>query len=500
MCSRSPQLGWCRPALLALLLQLGACAALPEFDWNPLIRVEHTADGAVEVEALGPIIDIRNGPDGVSHALRPLYQHRANSGLPITDWLAPFGRSWDVHDGSRWRFWPLIWSGHRTVDERGTHWGTVVFPIIFVGGGTGREDGYLAVFPLAGRTRGMFGIDTFDFFLWPLFMRTHMDITEPSTSWTVLLIGGWTTGGPRDGSWRFLPFYRHRLVRDPEGEMRTDQQTAPWPFYTWGRDYMDSKHPSYRMGLWPLLSHERAESWSRTTWLWPFFRVNQELNPSTQDGGQFLYDLPWPLFRWARSEDISTLRLFPFYSRQISPDLDSTAYIIPLGWYRRSRGQTSELGHPPVPYQRTDSWFLPFWHRMERRVDERVGEDTEMQVWPLFHTDARVDGPQHSAFPSVIPARNMWFMEPVDELYGPFFTLWRNRSTPGASETRLLFDTTFWRSSPEGTRVSIPFLYSRRPLPAGGSRHGVLWGLFGARTDTEGLAALSLAGWELWTR
>src|SRR5262245_4686287 len=77
------------PAGCAGLLQ-----ALPEMDWNPLLRVEHTPEGAVEVEALGPLVDLRAGPEGVSHALRPLYQHKAfGADSSQTDWLAPLGRT-----------------------------------------------------------------------------------------------------------------------------------------------------------------------------------------------------------------------------------------------------------------------------------------------------------------------------------------------------------------------------------------------------------------------
>jgi hypothetical protein len=489
---RPPRISWA----LALWAALPACRALPEMDFNPLIRVEHTADGAVEIEALGPLIDIRDGPDGFSHALRPLYQHKANYGLPVTDFLAPFGRRFAVSDGSRWRFWPLIWSGETRHTEEGTTWNGVFFPIIFAGNGPREGDGYFALFPLAGRMQRLFGLETFDFFLWPLFMRTRMSITEDSTSWTVFLLGGWTTGGPRDGSWRVLPFYRHRLVRAPDGTLRTDQHTVLWPFFTWGLDHGDSADPSTRYAFWPLLGHESGESWSRTTVLWPFFRFNRE---TEEAGGDFLYDVPWPLFRWSKDSKRKVFRVFPFYSRQTSEHLDSKVVAL-LYWNRHSVGRTLEEGYPPRDYARRDTYLFPFWHDSTRTVDGRPGTDTQLQVWPLFHSDATQRGRRDAAFFSLAPARNWEFLRPVDELYSFLWTLWRYRSDGTRHETRLLFDTVLYRDSPEGLRISVPFLYSRRPEGPGLSRHQVLWGLLGAGSDSVGWTDVSLAGWTVWNR
>src|SRR5262245_59087905 len=66
-------------ACVAALASAGCASivsSLPEMDWNPLIRVEHRPGGATEVEALGPLIDLRAGPEGFSHAVRPFYQHK----------------------------------------------------------------------------------------------------------------------------------------------------------------------------------------------------------------------------------------------------------------------------------------------------------------------------------------------------------------------------------------------------------------------------------------
>jgi len=480
----------------------GLLHALPEMDWNPLLRVEHAPDGAVEVEALGPLVNLRAAPEGVSHALRPLYQHKEfGGGSSQTDWLAPFGRTFTNFSGTKFRFWPLIWAGETTDTPAGTDWQAMFFPIIFAGNGPADDDGYFAIFPLAGRTRKLLGMDTFDFFLWPLFMRSQMDVTERSTSWTVLLLFGWTTGGPRDGSWRALPFWRHRLERNADGSLRTDQYSLLWPFITWGSDELDSKAPSERLALWPLWSHEESDTWSRTTWLWPFFRWNEQKVPSAAEGGEYLHDLPWPIFRDERGEDgRSTFRIFPFWSHQTMPEVDSISFIWPLGWSRDVRLRSAEDDYPPVDGWRHDSYFIPFHHSSRRTLDGRPGEDTEWQTWPLWHADNGAGGREDWGVFSLVPARNIELLKPADELYSFIWTLWRHRSDGTRHETRLLFDTVMWRTEPEGTRVSVPFVYSQRPEPDGVLLRQVLWGLFGTRSDDEGFLSFSLLGLELWRR
>ncbi|MFT7465367.1 MAG: hypothetical protein ACI9EF_003733 [Pseudohongiellaceae bacterium] len=498
---QSVRASWQTLTVIVLWATFGGCRALPDIDFNPLIRIEQRLDGSTEIEALGPLIAVRSGPEGLSHALRPLYQHKANFGLPVTDFLAPFGRHYAVEDGTRWRFWPLVWSGETQRGPLGSRWNAVVFPIIYAGLGPEHNDSYFAFLPLAGRTHDIFGIDTFDFFLWPLFMRTHFEVTETSDSWTVLLLGGWTDGGPRDGSWRALPFYRHRIVRDTRGNPRTDQRSAPWPFFTWGDDYQDTTSPSTRWALWPLASHESSRSWSRSTWLWPFFRANHETDPLPDEGGDFLYDLPWPLFRWSREGDTSLLRVFPFYSHFVSPQLDSKVWLIPFIWWRTSQGRTlDEGGWPATRYEREDFYAVPFWHNSKRTVDGRAGADTQRQLWPLFHSDHGADGRIDQAAPSLVPVRHFEFFRPVDELYSPFWTLWRRRSDGTRFETRLLFDTTLIRHENDGLRVSAPLLYSRRPEPEGVAQHNILWGLFGGRTDSTGWKSFSVLGFDLWAR
>jgi hypothetical protein len=317
----------------------------------------------------------------------------------------------------------------------------------------------------------------------------------------VLLLGGWTEGGARDGSWRALPFYRHRLDRDPDGNLRTDQHTVLWPFFTFGDDHLDTDEPSTRWGFWPLASYESADTWFRSTFLWPFFRFNRGEAPELEGGIEFLYDFPWPFLRWQRGAERTTERAWPIYSHQTTPELDSTSFVWPLGWWRESSGLIADVGtETPVPYQRRDMYFIPFVHDSVRTLEGREGQDTEFQLWPLWHTDRGAHGRRDQGTLSLVPARNIEFLKPADELYSFLWTVWRRQSDGVRDETRLLFDTTFWRTGPEGTRVSVPFVYSRRPRPDGGARHETLWGLLSADTDDEGLAAFGILGFDAWSR
>lgn len=500
-------MGFLRMAAAAcvLLAACGGCAAvsqlqhLPELDANPLIRVEHQLDGATEIEALGPLIDLRWGPEGFSHAVRPFYQHKANFSEWWTDVVPPLGRFFHNRSGTKFRLFPLIWDGQIDDTQEGHHWAGIFFPIILAGDGPKDDDGYFALFPLVGRTRNVLGVDQFDFVLWPLFMRTQINVTEPSTSYTVLLLGGWTEGGPRDGSWRIWPFYRHRLWRQPDGMLRTDQHTVLLIF-TWGLDFGDKDSPSQRWGFWPLYSYESSDSWYRCTVLWPFFRFQSETQPKVEGEPDYLYDFPWPFLRRSRGDGETVNRNWPIYSHTTTPEVDSVSFLWPLGWWRKTDALVVEPGGEPVRSRRKSFYFVPFFHSSDRVLAGREGSDTELQVWPFFHSNRDVSGRLDQGFLSLCPARDVWFMQPADELYSFIWTLWRRQSNGPTTESRVLFDTTLWRSGPAGERISVPFVYSQRPEPGGVSRHEILWGLFGSRTDEQGLRELTVLGWAPWSR
>ncbi len=473
---------------LASAFMVTGCTGLPELDLNPFVRVAHLPDGVVEIEALGPFVDIHSGPEGLSHAVRPFYQHKAFGDDSLTDVFAPFYRHRRSDSGTRWKIWPLVYSDSRIDGPDGPEWDAALIPFLWMGSGPQDGDGYFAFWPLAGRLRNLFGLETYDFLLWPFFMRTRMDISEPSTSWTVMLLGGWTTGGPRDGSWRLLPFYRHRLQRNAEGELVVDQHSAPWPFYTWGYDHLDSETPSDRKGLWPLWSHESSDAWTKTTVLWPFFRYNRE---RVVDDPDFLYHLPWPFFQSSRTGTSERFTLFPLYSRFDSETLSSRAFLTVFVRDMRWPGLDAE------PEQRVTDVF-PFWHSWW--AQRHAGRVTNEQAWPLYHRETEPGGREDFALPSFVPGRHVDVLQPVDESWTPIFALWSKRTDGETTDRRYAFDLVQWRTGPEGTRISVPFFYSRRPDGDGHHRDAWLWGAVTTRDNADGLSSVSLLGFDLWQR
>lgn len=490
-----------------LAATLAGCASwgahLPELDLNPLVRVERTPDGGADVELLGPFVDMHLGPDVSLHRVVPLFQHKhsAPDARAVTDILPPLGCIIDSGGETYARFWPLLWEGNWRDGPDGRESDLLIFPFTFYGSGEGPKDDYLAVFPLAGRTRGLFGVDQFDFALWPLFMRSTMNVSEPSTSTSLLFLFGWTEGGPRDGSWRAYPFYGKQLWTNPDGTERLRRHTVLWPFFHFGDEALDTGAPAETWGAWPFYSQAVARSWERRTILWPFVRLNRETNEdgTTKEGGDYLYDVPWPLHRrWQDGDERGIAGLWTY--RDVDrPDSHTTQVL--LYWDRWSRQPTAELGLPARTLELRDTDVFPFFHTSTRAIDGRDGLDTNGQLWPFWHRSTRVDGDTlDRGLLSVVPLRHTTIFRGADDVVSPLFTLWRNRVGDAGDEQRGLFDLLLWRRSEAGLRVSTPLLYARRPEGPDLARHQLLWGLTTWRTDEGGLVSWSLMGLDLWTR
>jgi len=496
--------------LIGIVSLLWGCAAPSnDLDFAPLLRTaEHAEQNEFETEWLTPLWDARSSPSQRQWTLHPLCGYREREGLEEFDFLAPLGRYYRSGDRTRLRFWPLFSYSKLTRDgTEDVDW--ILFPILF-GGHSSTGENYFAFFPLGGRVRNFISYDSFSFVLWPIYQRLVKKIDDQSRAWTsLLLLFGWTEGGPMDDSFRLLPFYMQSCWKG-----RYHKYSVLWPFFHYQELGLDTKHPAKAYGFWPLMHLEWSQRYYRYGFIGPFLFLGPLVQlarevPETWQGGRnverrsyYLYDLPWPLVHLEKTRTSERQRFFPFYShyheRDGRADFDSKAFLIPFFWLRRT--QTKD-------YYKSDFFLVPFVTGIHKGYRETGRADSYFQLWPLFHCEKTAGGGKGCAFLSLLPSRLTTAFEPVDRLFSPFWTLYRyDRETSGAVRHKALFHLISAYHDRGESRFSIPLLYNYLNIGGRGWRHAVLWKLFTLEGDEEGLKSakfffipvISTAKWSLF--
>jgi len=487
--------------LLAISTTLTGCLFSDSgSDFNPLYRsAVHEMDGSEEKEAAIPFFFSRGSADASGWGLRPFFAYRSDKdgSSSSCDFLPPLGRYKRNGERTMLRFWPLYWYTSATNPEGGEDMDWILFPLFFGGSSHNGED-YFAFFPVGGRIRNFVVFDTFDFILWPLYQSITRKATTECTAKTILLLFSWTTGGVRDDSFRILPFYM-RDIR--EGKYK--RYSVLWPFFGYQKNHLDTKHPSTLHGFWPLYSYEKSDNRYHLGLIGPFlfmgpliqagsetpdlWKNGDEYHPNLDEQDYYIYDLPWPLVHIEKNREFERIRVFPFYSYYSSFEKDgfqSKAYLIPFFWSRKEERDE---------WTKSDFFFVPFIHQSTREYTYDEGEDSYFQFWPLFHNASKKDGTGEFSLLSPLPLRTESLVSPVDEVLGPFWSLYRcNNTASGATRHTALFHLFSMYSDEMETRISFPVLYNGHVRRDKGWKHTLLYGLFSVGGDSEGLNDLRL--------
>ncbi|MFT5290502.1 MAG: hypothetical protein ACI8PQ_001903 [Planctomycetota bacterium] len=293
-------------------------------------------------------------------ALWPLFVYAERNGQvsyhmpwPILGWVRGGGESSD-------HLLPLY--SRASVEGRYKRW-SFLWPIFHLqynnlGGGSEEQEKVWWVFPLAGRqTRGTYKAMNF---LWPFFGYAH-DKRSGFWSWD----GPWplvrVQRGPGDvRRTRFWPIYSSHYgqglssrtflfplihLRHEEGTKAVRDSTWVLPFWqSWDRTDLEKGEPTGGSASWrklfPLIQHEREDSWSRGSFptLDPFWR-NELVDRH--------YAWLWKIYEWQEDESTGVRRergLAGLWRRErdVSEDRASLTFLWSRRRYRNGEERVSD--------------------------------------------------------------------------------------------------------------------------------------------------------------
>lgn len=484
-------------ALLLAASSLHGCAG-SDVDANPVYvgRVHEDARGeSSRVLSLGPLWDDAKGPDFRETALHPLWRRVETPHETRWQFLEPIFAGRTTNDESSSRFLAFGWSRHHRSESTRSDYDFMLFPLLWFGNGPDSRERYFALFPLGGVIESFAGFAQAGFVLFPLYYWVTKDVSAPETFHNVTPLIGWVNGGPRDGSWHVLPLGAHW-----QWEGKYEKWSFLWPIFHWQRNRLDTTDPSTEFAVWPLFGLERSERMFFLSFLWPFFRWRTETVESWDEANvrsETVYwhkDAFWPLWRSERTRDYDYLRLFPFFARYRSPELDSDAWAIPFLWLREAREKE---------WTKSTFDFVPLVHWERKRWNPPAGggatraDDSAFKLWPLF--GVRDEAGAHDVkAPVLLPLDIERYAGDFEANWGPLWELWHtHREADGSTRGNALLRLVDWESRGGRSRFSIPLLYARDATPRR-TRHSLLLGLvqFGGG---EGGAEFKLLGMPLVT-
>ncbi len=484
---------------IAALASTGCAGS--DVDANPFYvgRVHEGAgegDGGKDarVSAFGPLWDDAEMAGYRETALHPFWRRVVTPRQTRVQVLPPlYAVRWSNDEVSH-RFLALSFARTYRSSSSDSNYDFMLFPLLWAGNGSSAGESYFALFPLFGQIKNFAAFAEAGFVLFPLYYWAKKDVTSPETFHSITPLIGWIDGGPRDGSWHLLPLAGHWKY-----EGKYDKWSLLWPILHWQRNRLDTAAPSTDFTVWPLFGIETSSRMHYLTFLWPFFRFRSDratvvdLEGRPHEEVYFRHDFLWPLYRREHTRERDYLRLFPFYARLRSEEIDHDAFAGPLVWKREERHRD---------WTRASFDVVPLFHWAERRWKSAPdaparADDTALRIWPLV--SVRHDaGASELTIPALLPLDAEGYTADFLAAWGPLFELWHTRASPGGeSRGNALFRLVDWESRGGRSRFSIPLLYSR-DSSARRTSHSLLLGLlrFGGG---EGGAELKLLGMPILT-
>jgi len=436
-----------------LALELAGAAALAgtnDCDWGPFYRCDTDVFGSRRWQALGPLFEARQAPDGRAlTAVHPLYSavREPAARRRAADVVWPLWMFRKVGDHRQFDVLLLGYYNDLDCTRRGGPYRAGLFPVYFQGRArNGRP--YVAVFPVGGVLRDFLFWNEARFILFPLWSVSRINEAE-TRSWLWPVVSR-TRGGGHD-RFRVFPIYGVTRFR-----LDVENKFILWPIWTSVRRQGPGGGSGFM--LFPFVGHAAMagqESWMIVPPLTRFTRSDRlrEVN------------CPWPLFQWSAG-DIDRLYFWPVWGRKSMEGVDSRFVLWPL--YRERREADADRRRHTVR-------LIPLLACSSERAAPQAsggGEllERRLKVWPLFSTHRWPGGFRLQAL-SLSPFLDY---EPVERNWARLWTLYTRASSPAGTEEEWLWGLVRRRRMADGCgRLSVFPLLEIERRPDGGS-----WSLF----------------------
>jgi hypothetical protein len=296
------------------------------------------------------------------------------------------------------------------------------------------------------------------------------------------------------------PFYaRTRFVRGPPGNpIVYTVHHVIWPFINWGSDGQPD-------GRWTLR-------------ILPFWGKTRGRGGFTKG---FVF---WPFYTWRKSPESNAFFVFPFYGRDVGPEITHTTVMFPF--YMRTRDTRTGLvdttlfpfyrlakGSDEVEVRRYWPFYMfardeddvttfvawPLWRRQYVENDQefrrwtwvltpfyrrttayRKADGATMRktiVWPIGRWETTYDGTREVAFPVLWPFDSPSLRE-YGEPWRPFVSVYRRRTwADGTRETTALFGLFMARKTAEAKKVRFLWGFTGYDKTPEGTYVRLFWAL-----------------------
>ncbi|MFO1487390.1 MAG: hypothetical protein U1F65_02830 [Verrucomicrobiota bacterium] len=360
----------------------------------------------------------------------------------------------------RWQLFQLLsFAGGQNQDQPPARRFTV-FPLYFSQRSPDTNLNYTAFLPFYGHLRGRIFTDEMFFVMLPLYLKSRKGevITE---SW-LFPVYSRSTGGGVDG-WKLFPLagHQHKEITtrsigfgDTEPVPGYDRRFIT-PLYYRQQSGIGSDNPTDELAFLPFYSSSRSPQRDSTAALMLFSHVTDRARKYSE------WQLPWPLFVFARGEGKTTTRVWPLYSHAQNANAQSDFVLWPVYKYNRF--------HNDVVDRRRTRWCLFLYSDIVQKNLATEKTRRRQDFFPLFTRTVDYNGNERLQILAI--AEPIYpFSENIEREYSPAWSLWRAEKNPatGSRGQSLLWN--FYRRSttPLTKKVSLFFgLFQYQSSPTG---------------------------------